>query len=339
MAVDGDGRRDVSHSGRNAITDAGSSQTERAAQADVAVLIACYNQSRFLPDAIESTLSQTVPPAEIIVVDDGSTDETAEVATRYQQIRYIRQHNQGLSAARNSGLRASKAGYLIFLDADDRLLPNAVADGLSCLRAHPCHASAYGHFRYIDDDGRPLFEPNRPSTSPNPNLYLALLHRNVIAMHATVIYRRSALEEIGEFDVSLRACEDYDMYLRLARRYPAAQHQSLVAEYRLHDGSMSRDPTLMLRHSISVLRRERPYVKGRPPYAEAYREGIAFWQHYYGDQLVVEIVRNIRKRRNWGEVARGIGCLLRYDRPGAVSLGARALRRGNHVARSWFGYV
>ena len=313
--------------------------TGTEASSDVAVLIACYNQSRFLADSIESALNQTVSPVEVIVVDDGSTDETAEVAARYQQIRYIHQHNQGLSAARNTGLRASMSHYLLFLDADDRLLPNAIADGLSCLHAHPHHAFAYGQFRYIDGVGKTLVETFPSSTSSTSNLYPELLQRNVIAMHATVIYRRLALEEIGGFDGCLRACEDYDVYLRLTREFPVARHESLVAEYRLHDESMSGDPALMLRGSISVLRRQWPYVRQRPAFAQAYRQGIAFWQHYYGDQLVAEIVRNIRGRRNGRDAARGIGYLLRYDRPGAICLAARALRRGNRVAQSWFGYV
>ncbi len=303
------------------------------------MVIACHNQSRFLPDSIESALSQTVPAIEIILVDDGSTDATADVAARYAQVKCVRQHNQGLAAARNTGLRASTASYLIFLDADDRLLPHAISEGVACLSAHPSHAFAYGHFRFMGDDGRSLIEPHPADLSGNADLYLSLLRRNVIAMHATVIYRRSALEEVGGFDVSLRACEDYDLYLRISRRFPVVRHGELVAEYRLHGGTMTRNLPLMLSHTISVLRRQRSYVARRPAYAEAYRQGIAFWQHYYGDQLVAEIVRNIRMRQNWRDVARGIVCLLRYDRPGAVSLAARALRRGNRVARSWVGYV
>src|SRR5919107_192619 len=103
----------------------------------VSVVIPCYNQAHFLSEAIESVLAQTYPYFEIIVVDDGSTDNTSEVAGRYSGVRCIRQDNQGLSGARNSGLRHSKGEYLVFLDADDRLLPQALEVGLECLRAYP----------------------------------------------------------------------------------------------------------------------------------------------------------------------------------------------------------
>ena len=89
----------------------------------VSVIITSYNQARFLSDAIESVLTQTYSQFEMVVVDDGSTDNASEVVARYPGVRYMRQDNQGLSAARNTGLRESNGAYLVFLDADDRLLP------------------------------------------------------------------------------------------------------------------------------------------------------------------------------------------------------------------------
>src|SRR5215210_2105808 len=92
----------------------------------VSVIIPCYNQAHFLGEAIESVLGQSYPNFEIVVVDDGSPDDTAEVAARYPEVRYICQDNQGLSAARNTGLGQSEGEYVVFLDADDRLLPEAL---------------------------------------------------------------------------------------------------------------------------------------------------------------------------------------------------------------------
>src|SRR5262249_26693584 len=92
----------------------------------VSIIIPCYNQAHYLSDAIDSVRKQTYSHAEIIVVDDGSTDNTSNVAALYKDVKYIKQRNQGLSAARNSGLQQSKGHVLVFLDADDRLLPNAV---------------------------------------------------------------------------------------------------------------------------------------------------------------------------------------------------------------------
>ena len=92
----------------------------------ISIVITCFNQSVFLPDAINSVLNQTVAATEIIFVDDGSTDDTAKVGGKHPSIGYRWQRNQGLSSARNSGIRAASGDFLVFLDADDRLLPTAL---------------------------------------------------------------------------------------------------------------------------------------------------------------------------------------------------------------------
>src|SRR5947208_1892926 len=122
----------------------------------VSVIIPCYNQAHFLSAAIESILNQTYPHFEIIAVNDGSTDNTAEIATRNAKVRYFYQPNQGLPAARNAGAQASRGAYLVFLDADDLLLPNALEDGVKCLREHPECGLVYGLYELMAEDGAPL---------------------------------------------------------------------------------------------------------------------------------------------------------------------------------------
>src|SRR5215204_1649122 len=131
-------------------------EDEQAGPALVSVVIPCYNQAHFLAEAITSALAQTYPHLDIVVVDDGSTDNTGEVAAGYPGVRYVRQANQGLAAARNTGLRHSHGSYLVFLDADDRLLPQAVEVGLRQLQVHPECAFAFGKWRQIAVDGSPL---------------------------------------------------------------------------------------------------------------------------------------------------------------------------------------
>src|SRR4051794_12323832 len=122
----------------------------------VSVVIPCFNQGRFLPDALESVLAQTFPAAEIVVVDDGSTDETAAAARRYPNVRCIRQRNRGLASARNTGLMHTAGECVVFLDADVRLRPEAVEIGVRELQAHPECALVWGRCVRIDEHGRQL---------------------------------------------------------------------------------------------------------------------------------------------------------------------------------------
>src|SRR5919107_4763688 len=163
----------------------------------VSVVIPCYNQAHFLGEAIESVLAQSHLRFEIVVVDDGSTDDTAEVAACYPGVRCVRQDNRGLSAARNSGLRHSEGEYVVFLDADDRLLPEALATGLECLKSYPECAFASGRYRFIASDGSFLKQPRERLVEKDS--YVALLQRNYIGVPAVVIYRRAVFASIGGF--------------------------------------------------------------------------------------------------------------------------------------------
>src|SRR5215218_8479223 len=216
---------------------------ERAGAALVSVVIPCYNQAHFLGEAIESVLAQSYPHLEIVVVDDGSPDHTREVAARYPGVRYVRQENQGLAAARNTGLRHSTGDYLIFLDADDRLLPGAVMAGMATMQAHPECAFAFGKWRLIAVDGSPLPKLPLAPIEVIGDPYVSLLQRNHIEMHATVMYRKAVLEVVGDFDHSVNPCADYDLYLRIARQHPICSYGAIVAEYRQHGANMSRDST------------------------------------------------------------------------------------------------
>jgi glycosyltransferase involved in cell wall biosynthesis len=253
----------------------------------VSIIITGYNHARYLGEAIESALSQTYSCCEIVVVDDGSTDDTGLVVGRYPSVRSIAQTNQGLSAARNTGVRVSRGAYLIFLDADDRLLPGAVRAGLACLADHPEAALAYGHHRFIAEDGSLLNEYPPEPLAENP--YLALLKRNFIAMHGTVIYPRTTLETVGLFDRSLASCEDYDLYLRVARHRQIAQHAEVVAEYRFHGGNMSHNAARMLATALTVLNSQSEYIRGRPALLRACATGVRFWRRYFGGRLLARL--------------------------------------------------
>lgn len=287
----------------------------------ISVIIPCFNQSRYLDDAIQSVLDQQGARREIIVVDDGSTDGSALVAGKYPDVRLIRQPNRGLSAARNTGLAASTADYLLFLDADDRLLPHALRTGANCLDEHFNCAFVYGRYRLINSDGAPMRAEPRRHAHDHP--YLDMLRFNYIGMHATVMYRRGVFNAIDGFDTSLGACEDYDLFLRIVRRFPICCHDEVVAEYRQHGSNMSSSAALMLRSSLRVIRSQRRHITRDSHRRTAYREGIRHWQRYYGEKLI----GNLRSRinaREWKELIREALLLLRHYPRG---LGSKGLSR------------
>jgi len=286
----------------------------------VSVIIPCYNHGRFLGEAIESSLHQS-EPHEVIVVDDGSTDGTAAVAARYH-VRYVYQRNSGLAAARNRGLRESSGAFLVFLDADDRLLPDALAAGVRELNAYPDCAFVFGGFRHIGMDGSPI----QMSWVPDePGCYNTLLHYNHVGCPASVMYRRNVLEGVGGFDASFNPAEDYELYLRLARTFPIRRHSTCVAEYRKYASSMSGDASRMLRAILRVQRSQFPHVRRCEPDLQALKQGMTGNRAHYVALLRDQVRRARRSDASWAEWLRFVRSLLRWDPRGCVKAFAPAL--------------
>jgi glycosyltransferase involved in cell wall biosynthesis len=261
----------------------------------VSVIIACHNHGQFLGQAIESVLAQSYRNVEIIVVDDGSTDNTGRVATRYRLVRYIYQENAGPSAARNAGLRESHGDFLVFLDADDRLLPNALDIGVSCARAHPECAFVSGHCRVIDSNGAILASPRQLQVERDH--YLQLLRGGAyIWCPATVLYQRQIFDFVHGFDPACRV-EDYDLYLRITRDFPVYSHGHVIVEYRQHRSTRSRDVLAVERAALAAHDAQWDFVKANSLYREAYDAGAQFWQNDYSIQQMVTRIREIVRER------------------------------------------
>ena len=243
----------------------------------VGVVVTTYNHAHFLDEALASVFGQHPPPDAVVVVDDGSSDDPAAVVRRFPGAQLIRQQNRGLAAARNAGWQALEAEFVLFLDADDRLEPRALEAALRCFARVPECGFVYGGHRYIDRDGRSIGERYEP---PGDIAFEHLLRGNFIAMHGTVLYRRARLLEVGGFDESLPRCEDYDLYLRMTKRYAIAGYADLVAAYRLHGENMSSDYSAMLRAVLEVHARHRPDATAGPRALDAWREGRRAWREY-----------------------------------------------------------
>jgi SAM-dependent methyltransferase len=257
----------------------------------VSVIIPTYNHARFLSEAIDSVIAQTRPADEIIVIDDGSNDDPAAVVSRFASVRLVRQANRGRSAARNAGIRLAKSKYVVFLDADDRLLPIALETGIRCAEMNPECGFVYGAHRDIEEDGTPtVLHPVQPIAE---EAYFALLRRNLVRMQASAIFKRDVLIESGGFDEALHLSEDYDLYLRIAQKYRVAYHSGLVAEYRKHGTNTSGDPVRMLSSTLSVLDKHTALGESNVFKQVAIEEGRQIWRAYYA-WLMLEA-----SRRKW----------------------------------------
>jgi len=259
----------------------------------VAVIIPCYNQAQFLPEAVESAWSQTYRKMEVVVVDDGSTDNTAEVVARYPSVRYIRQENRGLAGARNAGFRASRGEYVLFLDADDRLTRDAVKAHLSCFAKQPEAGFVVGDIDQISLDGSYIGSPRWPILEASH--YEELLKVNHVANTIAVMFRRTVIERLGGFEASCSPAEDYELLLRAARLFPSAHHHTVVAQYRRHPANLSRKGTAMLRAMHRVMEIQLPIVNGDSHLVRARRQGVRYWRDRFGPTTIKQLFAHLRR--------------------------------------------
>jgi len=211
----------------------------RVESRSISVVIPTYNRRSMLGRAVASTLNQTAPPREIIVVDDGSTDDTPVYLKRhFPEIRVIRQRHGGVSAARNRGVEASEGAWIAFLDSDDEWQPTKLERQAESMRANPdlriCHCDEIWIRRGV------RVNPKFKHAKAGGRIFSRCLPRCVISPSAVVV-ERSLLFEIGLFDEDLPACEDYDLWLRICSRYPVLfVQQPLVVKHGGHADQLSR---------------------------------------------------------------------------------------------------
>jgi len=223
----------------------------------VTVIIPAYNYARFLPEAIDSALAQAEPglEVEVLVVDDGSTDETPEVAARYEgRIRYLRKENAGLSAARNTGMEEAAHELVVFLDADDRLAPRGVATLLAAREElDPKPAVLAGrHLNFSSG----TTSNEAPSTGGASHQVIEITALDLIMRNRfspTVLAERSKLLALDGFDPSLRASEDRDMWIRAAAKHRVAKLEHCVVQKRDHDLNMSKAAQQQTESMLRVL--------------------------------------------------------------------------------------
>jgi glycosyltransferase involved in cell wall biosynthesis len=186
----------------------------------VAVVTAAYNIGKYIGETIASVLAQSLPNFEMVVVDDGSRDATARIVAAVDdpRVRLISIPNSGAGAARNRGLAACRAPLVVFLDADDLLLPDALERMAATMAANPGHVACFGHHIKIDEDGAALGSSKLPAFRrlPAEDTLRHLLCRNVIVNGGALCIRTDAAHRVGGYDSSLRFAEDLEFWCRLA---------------------------------------------------------------------------------------------------------------------------
>ncbi|MET0515344.1 MAG: glycosyltransferase [Nitrospiraceae bacterium] len=258
----------------------------------ISIVIGCYNQGPFIGEAIESALAQTSPACEILVVDDGSTDHTEQVVGRYSDVRYIRQTNQGLlGVTRNRGIKETTGTYVVFLDGDDRLLPDHLEKSLKAFQKRPNAAVVCGLFRIFGEQKGTVSHTCDPADS-----YGTVIRFPSIAHILTAMFKRSILAQAGNFraDRAINGCEDFELFLRLAQRYSVYCHHELVAEYRFHRNQMTKNPGRMLRSAMSAYRSQRHYIRKNPQYMEDYFRSRIFYQDFWGQLSLEQLAASAR---------------------------------------------
>ena len=189
----------------------------------VTIVVPAYNADRWLRDALNSAVAQTYRAHEIIVVDDGSEDRTGEIARSFgDKIKYIKQPNQGVSAARNTALRAATGDWIALLDSDDLIVPEKLEKQVAVIEANPELVVVYSAFQYLFSNGETLQKPSFPAVK----LWPGLRYRTPI-LPSTSMIRRSALEEVGGFSTEYHHGEDWELWFRLVRRYSAKAFQDV----------------------------------------------------------------------------------------------------------------
>jgi glycosyltransferase involved in cell wall biosynthesis len=195
----------------------------------ITIAIPAYNSELCLRETLDSALAQTTPAYEILVVDDGSTDGTEEIARSFgNRIRYIKQQNQGIAGARNTAIREAAGDWIAFLDHDDLILPQKLEKQVAVIEANPNLVVVYSAFTYLYPDGKTVLMDAYPAK----DLWPALRYRTPI-LPSTSIIRRSALQEIGGFE-RVYCVDDWHLWFRLVRRYSVNAFHDLPESFTMY---------------------------------------------------------------------------------------------------------
>ncbi len=262
----------------------------------VSVVIPAFNRAALIGETLASVLAQTYRDFEVIVVDDGSTDDTPTILAEYERdtrVRVIRQTNQGQGAARNAGIGAARGEYVAFVDSDDVWRPDKLERQLDLLVESPGLAWVYADAYAFDHETRTvLYVIGERVRQYEGHIAPQLLMVDFVPSPTPVV-RRAVFDEVGDFDAPLPAggaterphsgedgwarpwCDDWDMWLRIAARYAVRRDPQPLAGYRIHAAMMSQQPTALMMHQYRMATIERAAAFAPSVYARLRRRALA----------------------------------------------------------------
>ncbi|AHG44174.1 glycosyl transferase family 2 [Rhizobium leguminosarum bv. trifolii CB782] len=240
----------------------------------VSVIIPTYNRARFIRGAIESVFGQSFSDFELIVIDDGSTDETAKIvgALGDNRLNFIRQENRGRSAARNRAIALARGRYIAFLDSDDMYLPDKLSQQVDYMDSHPEDGMIYTSAMCIDGDGRPLNSQGYEAWAGGDIYKQVAFFQPVTITLPTVMVRREVLDAIGGFDEAMERFEDTDLWRRIAKRYRVGMLVEATCILRTHA-----DNTLRSQNPVKIVEAIEYYV------AKIFRDDADVGMHFLKD--------------------------------------------------------
>ena len=273
----------------------------------VTIIIPCFNAELYLAEALSSAVGQTYDNIDIVLVDDGSTDRSVEIARDFPQVTVVSQPNAGSSAARNTGLGVSAGEFVLFLDADDRLAADAVQSHLDGFSERPDVSMVYGGVRIIDRFGNLLEQlPWEVKSTPWRELLVLLAPVPTQSM-----FRRDRLAAAGRFDPKVGLAQDFELLTRLARSSDLYCHGRLVADYRRHPAQATLRVAESLLSMLSIIDKFLLTVEDKAEAAVLRKRAHARWITFYGQYMPYEVVRLLRARE-WARAAGTLGTFIRF---------------------------
>ena len=267
----------------------------------VTAIIPTYNRQSYIKEAVESVLNQDYNPIEIIVVDDGSTDGTADVIQPFiGKIRYVRQENGGPAKARNAGINTARGEYITFLDSDDRYYPNKMGRQVEYIRSHPECGMVYCDWEYFDDSGKRWHVPGKKYKGW---VFERLLFEDFIGSGSTIMAKKEVLQKAGLYNEALITGEDRNLYLKIAKSHKIGFVDQVLVGIREHLKRLSFNYEVQLGTIDGIKDIIRLYPEYKPERSSLMRRALAARTLQVADELFCA-GKYLQARRSYWESVR-----------------------------------